>query len=1598
MAEDINDPGLLSKNNFVALQGYLVAAREVVHTAWRKITGDWIFSVHAADLNQDGKVKIIAGSEDRRIYLLDIYGQVLWSFEAAHRVRSVYSADLNQDGVHEIIAGSEDQNLYILDANGKLLSRLPLDSRINQVKAADLDGDGQVEIVCGLENGLLVILGKDGTRKLTFTAQSSITALTLVPATDPGQMVLVVGLTTGEVIAVDSLGQAQFRYQADGAVLCLDSLPGSAGSAASIALATANGKFSLINERGREVWQRDLAAKVYSVAFGHVGRDREPGLVVGLEDQTFHVYTLQGQREWSHLTEDWVLSLCIYDVNGDGVDEIIAGQGDSTVTLYTYKRQLGLLDNISGTYQLARGLLSEIEGLSEIDVKNLYALTRGKFHLPTVILPSKTPSFNEALTHLRGGDFDSAISALVEIEQRGFSCEWCQSIGAEGSWLFSLCTADINNDGLAEISVACSDGKIYAFDLGGKLLWTYAIPFWFFDVTVADLDQDGQNEIIAGADRSIYVLRGDGQLLRKYETPDRVWTVNCVDINDDGDLEIVAGLDNGSIQILSAKGELLKRLQVSGKVRDLRVHDLNNDGSKELIVSSTDNQVHLISFADDRTLATYPLDKEGWSYRVRCQDIDGDGLSEVVATARNNRVHVLNEKGELKWKYYCADWITGLGIADIDGDGSVELILGRHDGFVSVVNAVGDLCWDFQITSWVRSVDVGDWDGDGLVEFAIGTGNGKLFYFKAAHHRAIRELLDQCLNAKSRATGWSNERLIEHYIEAPDPYLQSYAVRQLPTLQLDTEHLIAEIVRVAEGALDADKNPVILSCLALIGLLDSSQDNRLPILLKRLSMHRDLQVRSEVVSTLDRLAIGGQSWATDLLLSLTKDLNPTLRRNVARVLKQHSSPDAKPIIRTLSQMCLDDDDWVRHEAVRSLAYACDRWPDATLLYVSRILSAGCGPALLREMAGMVENPMIRERLQGLYGQLTADIGTSLMRFFKFLSQAQAIQTVDQIALLQEQIGAWTINPTLRAEFTTSLGQLLPLVQDLQSSQRLVNPADKTSALTFVGERMANISEEIAGEIAGESKATTGSVLSVILLILRDVLDQWSEVVSKTRQNISQEALLEVQLRSKDVQWSDEIEILFELQNIGKGVAGDVELEVKPSAEYEVVADFSVVKINQLTAKQTELCTLRLRPRTTHALTIMLEVRYEDALGPKNFYKSEKITFGQPLPFKHIAPNPYLPGTAVSSPGSLFVGRSDVLQYIKESLERGGSNVVILTGRLRVGKTSILYQLEHTVGDHYVPIYIDMEARMEKRIDELLFALATLVARGLQRRGFQIDSPLLEDFQQSSALSFAEDFLGRVKAVVGNRQLLLLMDEFGALETAVRLGLDRSIFGYMRSLFQHSDIKFVLVVAETSAKATLSEQWQGIFNISLHKRIGLLTREATTDLVTLPVKDYNLLYDSLSLDQIYRTTGGHPYLVQSLCFNLVEVHNQAHMSYMTINEVSSALNKVLEQRDMYLRSLWHEWDSHQQIVLFLLTRLSDKQILSADLDTIVSEAGDIHLRLQRQEASSAIGALVAEEIVDSILVSDRRKYSFRIGLIRQWINQNISLEDLQFQLE
>ncbi|HEY0753354.1 MAG TPA: ATP-binding protein, partial [Ktedonobacteraceae bacterium] len=136
---------------------------------WHYQTEDHIRGLRAVDIDRDGHVEIIIGSEDRNLYVLNHLGELKWRYFMPDGVFSVDVCKLNHDDQeYEILAGVDDGFIYILNSQGDLLLQIPVGDRVRVVRAKDLHPrdsqdsrhrylpDNMVEIAVATDDRLLL--------------------------------------------------------------------------------------------------------------------------------------------------------------------------------------------------------------------------------------------------------------------------------------------------------------------------------------------------------------------------------------------------------------------------------------------------------------------------------------------------------------------------------------------------------------------------------------------------------------------------------------------------------------------------------------------------------------------------------------------------------------------------------------------------------------------------------------------------------------------------------------------------------------------------------------------------------------------------------------------------------------------------------------------------------------------------------------------------------------------------------------------------------------------------------------------------------------------------------------------------------------------------------------------------------------------------------------------------------------------------------------------------------------------------------------------------------------------------------------------------
>ncbi len=197
------------------------------------------------------------------------------------------------------------------------------------------------------------------------------------------------------------------------------------------------------------------------------------------------------------------------------------------------------------------------------------------------------------------------------------------------------------------------DAPILKWQLGGCYS-SWCETGWYSSPATADLDGDGQVEVIASAS-SIFVLDGStGMLEWKMSSGHdrsepgapyvgRTWSgIVIADLDDDGATEIVTAHDGGWVSVYNAQGYFepgWPQNPTSNELRGLLVSDLDGDNLLEVIVTgAVYNKVNTWVYESDGTIRPgWPQlnNDSGYAHGVfnsnaSTGDLDGNGANEIV--------------------------------------------------------------------------------------------------------------------------------------------------------------------------------------------------------------------------------------------------------------------------------------------------------------------------------------------------------------------------------------------------------------------------------------------------------------------------------------------------------------------------------------------------------------------------------------------------------------------------------------------------------------------------------------------------------------------------------------------------------------------------------------------------------------------------------------------------------------------------------------------------------------------------------------------------------------------------------------------------------
>lgn len=496
--------------------------------------------------------------------------------------------------------------------------------------------------------------------------------------------------------------------------------------------------------------------------------------------------------------------------------------------------------------------------------------------------------------------------------------------------------------------------------------------------------------------------------------------------------------------------------------------------------------------------------------------------------------------------------------------------------------------------------------------------------------------------------------------------------------------------------------------------------------------------------------------------------------------------------------------------------------------------------------------------------------------------------------------------------------------------------------------------------------------------------RWKAVVLQTLFAARRGADLVIEVTERRVRRATSSNMTVRVKNAGPGIAYGVTVEMLASENYSIQQGSH--QIHNIGPEESCMLDFVFTPTDADSFRVEFAARYSDfAEAERTTRYAEDVVSSSDQGLSFVAiPNPYIPGLPLDLGSELFLGREDVFKFLQENFLTAPKRVILLVGQRRMGKTSILKQLPLRLPQGFFPVFVDCQGLEHAGIGNLLYHLAYMVSDTLAANNIDLPIPDLATFQERPMFSFEYGFLKPALAKLSGRTMLILLDEFQALDEAVESGqLETEIFGFLRSMMQHQDKLCFLFSGLQRPLEEAHDLWQPVFNVALRKEVGLLEVNYARELIEKPVAG-RMQYDESALEELLRLTCGHPYLTQLFCDRIISHLNEIKEHVARMQHIHEVIPHVFSAGVNHFYSLWEDLSAREKIVLIAMcANLSRHQFVTLSAITrFVRERG---IAAELDDVTTVLQRLLGHDMIRYVH-SQPPGYAFKVHLFRLWIEK------------
>ena len=430
---------------------------------------------------------------------------------------------------------------------------------------------------------------------------------------------------------------------------------------------------------------------------------------------------------------------------------------------------------------------------------------------------------------------------------------------------------------------------------------------------------------------------------------------------------------------------------------------------------------------------------------------------------------------------------------------------------------------------------------------------------------------------------------------------------------------------------------------------------------------------------------------------------------------------------------------------------------------------------------------------------------------------------------------------------------------------------------------------------------------------------------------------------------------------------------------------------------------------------------------RQLFENLQVRLEHGVVFRPILKNPYTYGPAISLDDPTFVGRKKEMKEIMDMVlhPQRKAYQIILYGQKRCGKSTlvkaVISELEKLHPDEVFCVYktLSIDSKKNEIYDDRKFYLTLLrsIRDSLKGDGPRpvIKVPTIKEMKsvESPTDLFNEcimDFKSSMKSIPGweNKRLVLIVDEFTTLYNSIKQGkASQDILHHWKAIQESDQTNFVTIfVGHDITKSFLDEKYAANANRILERyQLSYLEKKDAVELIERPIlQDGKSRFNEEAIDRILFYTGRNPYYLQIFMKRMVDYINEKKISrvsdmdvyYVAQQFISRNYEEFTTEADFDnlinngLNDKFTEYkDKEIVMVLRAIARLSEGQdwcdgtLIQGQIKRNVKIFG-------KMKTNKILKDLDDRKVIEwkkDPMDSKRVLYRIKIGLFKEWLNQN-----------